>query len=109
MQFLKILFWCLLAFLAAVFTLGNWSSIPIRLWGGLIAEVNLPFLLLFTFLAGLLPTLAYHHAVRWRLRGRLSALERALGDSRAPVESPRAAPVPLDNTADPVVMPSAVA
>ncbi len=34
MQFLKMLFWCLLAFLAAAFTLGNWTTVPIRLVGG---------------------------------------------------------------------------
>ena len=50
MQFLKILFWFLLAFVAALFTYGNWSSVQINLWSGLIADVNLPFLLLVTFL-----------------------------------------------------------
>lgn len=83
MQFLKILFWALLAFVAALFTFGNWVSVPIRLWGGLIAETNLPFLLLVTFLAGLLPTLAWQHAIRWRLRGRLNAAERSLAELRA--------------------------
>ena len=82
MQFLKILFWCLLAFVVALFTFGNWSWISIRLWGGLVAEVNLPFLLLVTFLLGLVPVLVYHHAVRWRLRQRLAAAERALADTR---------------------------
>jgi len=57
MQFLKILFWCLLAFVAAVFTVGNWTTVPIKLWGGLIAEVNLPLLLFVTFLLGLVPTM----------------------------------------------------
>ena len=46
MQFLKILFWCLLAFVAAVFTISNWNAVQIQLWGGLIADVNLPLLLL---------------------------------------------------------------
>ena len=83
MQFLKILFWCLLAFLAAVFTLGNWTSVPIRLPGGLIADVNLPFLLAITFLLGLLPTLGWQGARRWRLRQRLTACERVLAETRA--------------------------
>ncbi|WP_375382217.1 lipopolysaccharide assembly protein LapA domain-containing protein [uncultured Sphingomonas sp.] len=83
MQFLKILFWCLLAFLAAVFTLGNWISVPIRLWGGMIAETNLPLLLLIVFLVGLLPTLIVQHVHRWRLRQRLAAVERQLADLRA--------------------------
>ena len=82
MQFLKILFWCLLAFVAALFTFGNWVSVPIRLWGGLVADTNLPFLLLVTFLAGLLPTLAWQHAVRWRLRNRLAVAERTVAELR---------------------------
>jgi putative membrane protein len=83
MQFLKILFWCLLAFVAALFTFGNWVSVPIRLWGGLVAETNLPFLLLVTFLAGLIPTYAWQQATRWRLRGRLAAAERTVAELRA--------------------------
>lgn len=95
MQFLKILFWCLLAFCAALFTYGNWFSVPLKLWGGLVAETNLPFLLLVTFLAGLLPTLVWQHAVRWRLRQRLANAERALAELRdvpAPAVQPAVAP-----------------
>jgi hypothetical protein len=83
MQFLKILFWCLLAFLAAAFTIGNWVAVPIRLPGGLVADVNLPFLLLATFLAGLLPTLGWQAARRWRLKQRLATCERVLAETRA--------------------------
>jgi putative membrane protein len=88
MQFLKILFWCLLAFVAAVFTLGNWTTVPIKLWGGLVAEVNLPLLLLVTFLLGLVPTMVYYHAVRWRLRNRLATSERTLTDLRGILTPP---------------------
>lgn len=93
MQFLKILFWSLLAFVAALFTFGNWFSVPVQLPGGLVAETNLPFLLLVTFLAGLLPTLAWQHAVRWRLRQRLATAERTLAELRA--APPAAAPATL--------------
>jgi lipopolysaccharide assembly protein A len=92
MQFLKILFWCLLAFVAAVFTLGNWTSVPIKLWGGMEALVNLPLLLLLTFLAGLVPTLLWHSTLRWRMRNRLTAAERALHDLRVTVAPPPLAP-----------------
>jgi len=85
MQFLKILFWCLLAFVAALFTYGNWHSITIQLWSNLVADVNLPFLLLITFLAGLVPTALMGGARRWSLRQRLSQSERT-------VEALRAAP-----------------
>ena len=87
MQFLKILFWCLLAFVAAVFTFGNWTMVTIRLWGGMEALVNLPLLLLVTFLVGLLPMLVYHHTVRWRLRSRIVGNERALEQTRATLDS----------------------
>jgi putative membrane protein len=102
MQFLKILFWCLLAFVAALFTYGNWVSVPIRLWGGLVAETNLPALLLVTFLAGLLPTLAWQSALRWRLRQRLLTAERSLAEARAvpPVSDPAPLPAPLSPTPD---------
>jgi len=82
MQFLKIMFWCLLAFVAALFTYGNWAPVTIQLWGGMEALVKLPFLLLVAFLAGLLPTLAWNHAVRWRLRQRLAAAEREVAQVR---------------------------
>ena len=88
MQFLKILFWCLLAFIAALFTYGNWNTVPIHLWSGLIADVNLPLLLLVTFLIGFVPTQLYNLAVRWRLRQRLATAERQLADTRAVLITP---------------------
>jgi hypothetical protein len=107
MQFLKILFWCLLAFVAAVFTIGNWITVPIKLWGGLVAEVNLPLLLLITFLIGLLPTMLYYHAVRWRLRNRLTTTERTLTDLRSALVPP--APPTLEPDATTPVMAPATA
>jgi len=101
MQFLKTLFWALLAVVVVVFALGNWTSVPIHLWAGLIAEINLPLLLIMTFLAGLFPTLLYHHAVKWRLRHRLAAAERAVADLRG-MASAAAPPTPIvveDSTA----------
>jgi uncharacterized integral membrane protein len=90
MQFLKILFWCLLAFLAAVFTVGNWNRVEIRLPNEIVALVNLPLLLLVTFLAGLLPTLIYHHLVRWRLKQRLHAAEQRAAFIAPPPPPPAA-------------------
>lgn len=93
MQFLKMLFWCLLAFVAAVFTFGNWTTVTLQLFGGLVMEINLPLLLLIAFLAGCLPTLAYQHWLRWRLRQRLAVAERALETERALARAREAAPV----------------
>ena len=104
MQFLKILFWCLLAFVAAVFTISNWNTVQIQLWGGLIADVNLPLLLLVTFLIGFVPTMLYNHAVRWRLRQRLATCERSLAEVRMP--HPDIAPsAPLEPQAPSAVPP----
>lgn len=94
MQFLKILFWCLLAFLAAIFTTGNWTSVPVRLPGGLIADVNLPLLLFVTFLLGLVPTLGWQAAKRWRLKQRLATAERQLAEARAMHAHAPARPLP---------------
>lgn len=98
MQFLKILFWCLLAFIAAIFTIGNWTSVTIHLWGGMEALINLPLLLLLTFLAGLVPTMAWHSTLRWRLRNRLTTAERTLADMRTAMAPP---PAPIVPTAPP--------
>lgn len=111
MQFLKTLFWFLLAVIVAVFAIGNWTTVPIKLWAGLIADVNLPILLVATFLAGLLPVLLYHHAVRWRLRQRLTSAERAVADLRAAAVATTAAATAIEPTlppAPPVMPPSAV-
>ena len=111
MQFLKILFWCLLAFVAALFTYGNWKHIDIQLWSGLVASVNLPLLLAFTFLVGFLPPQIYHALIRWRLRQRLATSERALADTRAIVAAPPppvVPPVAQPAATSPVVTPPAI-
>jgi len=99
MQFLKILLWCLLAFVAAIFTFGNWTWVTINLWGGLVAEVNLPFLMLLTFLLGWLPTYLYFRTQRWRLAQRLNTAERVIADLKpvppVTVVEPVATPVPM--------------
>lgn len=110
MQFLKTLFWFLLAIIVVVFAFANWTNVTINLWAGLKAEINLPVLLIITFLAGLFPTLLYHHAVRWRLHHKLSAAERALADLRGSENSPIASPPqiePVDPPA-PAVIPGIV-
>ncbi|MGN6817152.1 MAG: hypothetical protein ACTHJR_00600 [Sphingomonas sp.] len=106
MQFLKILFWCLISFVAAIFTYGNWNWVTIYLWGGLVAEVNLPFLLLLTFLAGVVPTWLYYRTMRWRLSQRLATAERIIADLKPvvpmgvepgpalPAPTPAAGPTP---------------
>ncbi|MBO9711868.1 LapA family protein [Sphingomonas sp.] len=98
MRFLKVLFWLLLGGLVAAFVIYNGDQrVAIRLWGGLVADFSLPFLLILVFLAGFVPMLLAYHALRWRTRERFSGLERALADLRAvspvPEPSPDAAPI----------------
>ncbi|MFA5989251.1 MAG: lipopolysaccharide assembly protein LapA domain-containing protein [Sphingomonas sp.] len=85
MQFLKTLFWVLLAIIVAVFAANNWKPVQILLWAGLVAEINLPLLLLLSFLAGFLPVLLVHHAVKWRLRHRLGMAERTVEELRTTI------------------------
>jgi len=104
MQFLKIMFWCLLAFVAALFTYGNWVSITINLWSGTEALVKLPFLLLVAFLVGFLPIYIYHLVTRWRLKQRINATERALSEAQAlPITPPSAPMTTGTDTSEPVI------
>lgn len=84
MQFLRTLFWVLLAGVAVAFAFNNWTTVPLRLWGGLIADVNLPLLLVAAFLGGFMPMYLAMQATRWRWRQRVSGLERTIADLTRP-------------------------
>ncbi len=76
MQFLKTLFWVILAVVAVIFSLRNWSPVPINLWAGMTADVKLPVLMVLGVLIGFLPTYAVHRTKLWRLNRRIDNLER---------------------------------
>lgn len=95
MQFLKTLFWALLVGVVVAFALNNMTMVPLKLWGSLYADVNLPLLLLLMFLAGFLPTFVAYRLSRWRLRQRVATTERALADLRR-VEATPVTPMPGD-------------
>src|SRR3546814_11635434 len=110
--------WCLFVFpspvLLPAFVFGNCNEIaPVRLCNDLFADVTLPLLVVICFLAGLLPTLLYHHAVRWRLKQRLAAAERSLAAVRetvaAPVPEPVAPAVRADDIDAPPLLPPGAA
>lgn len=71
MQFLKTLFWIVIAVSLAIFASNNWSDVTIGLWGNLEADIKIPVLLFIVFLIGFLPTY-------FLMRGRLWALQRRL-------------------------------
>jgi putative membrane protein len=98
MQFLKTLFWVVLAVIAVLFAKANWLNIELRLWGGLVADVKLPVLLLGFFLLGFLPTLLVQRARIWAMRRRLEAMERnASAVPAAPVPAPSAPPAAIED------------
>ena len=71
MQFLKTLFWVMLAIVLVLFAKANWSQVTINLWGGLQMDVKLPVLVLFAFLLGFLPTFLVYRGRVWGLKRRL--------------------------------------
>jgi len=87
MQFLRTLFWVVVAIIAVIFATKNWNTVQVSLWGGIVADVKLPVLLLIAFVAGLLPPSILYHASRWRLRRRLDSAERTIAQLR-PVVAP---------------------
>jgi uncharacterized integral membrane protein len=68
MNFLKTLLWILIAAGLAIFATANWTDATIKLWGGLLVTIKLPFLLLIAFLAGWLPTWLVMRGKLWRLK-----------------------------------------
>ena len=89
MQFLKTLFWVLIAVIVVLFASRNWSDVTLSLWGDIQADIKLPVLLLIVFMLGFLPTWLIMRARIWSLRRRLEALERnrlAALPAEAPVE-----------------------
>lgn len=107
MQFLKTLFWVVLAVAAVIFAMRNWTPATVNLWGGLLVDAKLPVLIYGAFLLGLVPMFLYHRAARWQFRRRLAGQERALADIQA-ANAP-AAPVvsPVVVPADPAIEPPA--
>jgi len=79
MHFLKAVFW-VLALVGFVFLAGlNWKSVDITVIPQQsVVSINLPLLLLVTFLIGFLPYFILHRMTRWSLRKKLSAAKREL-------------------------------
>lgn len=76
MQFLKTVFWVLVAVVAVLFASWNWRPVTVNLWANLQADIKLPVLLLAAFVLGWLPTWLFHRARLWTLRRRLDVYER---------------------------------
>jgi uncharacterized integral membrane protein len=76
MQFLKTLFWVLIAVLVALFSTRNWFDVTVTLWGDIQADIKLPILLLIAFLIGFAPTWSLMRTRIWSHRRRIEAMER---------------------------------
>ena len=97
MQFLKTLFWVLLAVLLALFANRNWVPVTLNLWSDIQADIKLPLLLLIAFLAGLVPMWLTMRARLWTADRRIDALERHQASLSAP-----APPAPSPGEAEPL-------
>jgi putative membrane protein len=84
MQFLKTLFWVVIAVFLAILASRNWHSVTLNLWGDLQADIKLPVLLALMFVIGFLPPWLLLRARIWQLRRRVESFERQqLGQAEA--------------------------
>ncbi len=71
MQFLKTLFWVIVAVSLVLFARENWNPVTLNLWAGLQADVKLPVLVFAAFLLGFLPTYLLYRGRVWTLQRRI--------------------------------------
>jgi lipopolysaccharide assembly protein A len=93
MQFLKTLFWVLLAVVLVLFSTRNWSDVTLNLWGDIQADIKIPLLVFVAFLLGLLPTWLLMRARIWSLNRRQESLERQRSTVAPPPTADEGMPV----------------
>jgi uncharacterized integral membrane protein len=76
MQFLKTLFWVLIAVVVVLFASRYWTDVTLSLWSDIQADIKLPVLLLIVFVLGFLPTWLLMRTRVWSHRRRIDAMER---------------------------------
>ena len=88
MQFLKTLFWVVIAVFLAILASRNWHDVTLNLWGDIQLDIKVPVLIGAMFLIGWLPTYLIYRAQLWRQRQRLINTERqqAVLRTQAPAE-----------------------
>jgi lipopolysaccharide assembly protein A len=107
MQFLRTVFWVVLAVLGVIFAFNNGQRVDVMIWGDIAFNMPLWLVALLSFLIGLLPALILHRATRWNLNRKLDAANRNLTETRATVEEPRIDTLPPGGT--PIAPPPGVA
>ena len=98
MQFLKTLFWVVLAVVMVLFARDNWHAVPVNLWAGLVADIKLPILVLIAWLIGLVPTLIVYRARIWSLKRRLDTQNPS---NAGPNVVPNPVPTPVRRSSAP--------
>ena len=84
MQFLKTLFWVVVAVLLAILAGRNWHDVTLHLWGDLLMDIKLPLLMALMFFVGFLPPLLILRARLWTYRRRLESFDRQQAAAVAP-------------------------
>lgn len=101
MQFIKTLFWVILAVILVVFAVNNWTLASVQIWGDVRIDTKLPVLVVGAFLLGFVPLWMIHRATKWRLNRRIKTLEVAAQPAPKPETKPDtkpdAAPLDLEN------------
>lgn len=92
MQFLRTLFWVVVAVFLAIMATNNWTDVTLNLWGSLQLDIKVPLLIAVAFLAGFLPPFLILRGRLWTLKRRLAALERP----PEVLANPPAAPAPAE-------------
>lgn len=111
MQFLRTIFWVVIAVLLAVFSFSNWTPVTITLWSGLLLETFLPLPIFAAFLLGLVPYFILHRTTRWALQRKLNQAERQLAETRALMSPSVTEPEPtgtIPPSAAPIAVPPGV-
>lgn len=75
MQVIRTIVWVIVLIALLLFSLNNWTTVPVKIWEDLVWETKLPALVILSFLLGLVPMWLLHVTGRWRLRRRITALE----------------------------------
>lgn len=101
MQFIKTLFWVILAVILVVFAVNNWSPTSVLIWQDVRIDTKLPVLVIGAFLLGFVPLWIVHRTARWRLTRRIKTLEAAARPAPAPAPVVNNPSTPASSTTAP--------
>lgn len=116
MQFLRTLFWVIVAVAMLIFAVQNNGVVTVNLWGGLQADVKIWLLALGPLLLGFLPTWIFGRVSLWRQRQQASAAAKRASEmptyearqpaAAAPAATDGASHKPISVTVSPPLRPA---